>query len=153
MAALIYRVELKADGFKLSLRLPLSEKGHSDALKLKQLVPLRMKKRGVELRLIVGNKPSAAKVDTVLLKAIARANRWLDSLVSHEFESLKAIATSEGVTYRFVGKIIRLAFLAPEIVETIAQGAQPPELTVELLTKRIHLPLDWNDQKRLLSIS
>jgi site-specific DNA recombinase len=46
-----------------------------------------------------------------------------------------------------------LAFLAPEIVEAIAEGRQPPELSTELLTKRLRLPLDWDDQKRLLNIS
>jgi site-specific DNA recombinase len=45
-----------------------------------------------------------------------------------------------------------LAFLAPEIVEAIAEGRQPPELSTELLTKRLRLPLDWGDQKRLLNI-
>jgi hypothetical protein len=38
-------------------------------------------------------------------------------------------------------------------VEAIAEGRQPPELSAELLTKRIALPLDWRDQKRLLEIN
>ncbi len=112
-----------------------------------------MKKRGVELRLVLQNEPpSKAKVDVVLMKTIARAHRWFEQLVSGEVKSLTAIATREGLNYRFVGKIIRLAFLAPEIVEAIAEGRQPPELSTELLTKRIRLPLDWDDQKRLLNI-
>ena len=73
-------------------------------------------------------------------------------LLSGEVKSLTAIATREGVNYRFVGKIIRLAFLAPKIVEAVAQGRQPPELSTELLTKRLRLPLDWSDQKSLLNI-
>ena len=101
----------------------------------------------------MGNEPpSAAKVDTVLLKTIARAHRWFDQLVSGEAKSLREIAAREGVTHRFVGKIIRLAFLAPEILEGIAEGSQPPELSTELLTKHLDLPLDWDDQKRLLGI-
>ena len=84
------------------------------------------------------------------MKTIARAHRWFDQLVSGEVKSLTAIATREGLNYRFVGKIIKLAFLAPEIVEAVAEGRQPPELSTELLTKRILLPLDWDDQKRLL---
>ena len=78
---------------------------------------------------------------------------WLECFLhSGEVKSLTAIATREGVNYRFVGKIIRLAFLAPEIVEAVAEGTQPPELSTELLTKRLRLPLDWSDQKRLLNI-
>ncbi len=112
-----------------------------------------MKKRGVELTLVIGNESrSEAKVDAVLMKTIARAHLWFDQLVSGEVKSLTELATREGVHYRFVGKVIRLALLAPEILEAIAEGRQPPELSTELLTKRIRLPLDWRDQKRLLNI-
>ena len=106
----------------------------------------------IELKLVIGNeRPSGGKVDLVLLKTIARAHRWFDWLVSGEAPSLGALAARGGVTRHFVGSIIRLAFLAPEIVELIAQGKQPPELSTELLTKRTSLPIDWDDQKRLLS--
>ena len=153
LAALIDRVDLARDGCKLALRLPTSLEDPSDTLTLEQFVRLTMKKRGVELRLVIQNEPSSSsKVDTVLLKTIARAHRWFDQLLSGEVKSLTAIATREGLNYRFVGKIIRLAFLAPEIVEAIAEGRQPPELSTELLTKRLRLPLDWGDQKRLLNI-
>ena len=154
LTALIDRVELASSGFKLALRLPTSLEERSDALTLEQFVPLIMKKRGVELKLVIQNEPSAnSKVDMVLLKTIARAHWWFDQFVSGEVKSLTAIATREGLNYRFVGKIIRLAFLAPEIVEAIAEARQPPELSAELLTKRIGLPLDWNDQMRLLNIN
>ena len=154
LAALVDRVDLARDGFRLTLRLPTSLEDPSDTLTLEQFVPLTMKKRGVELRLVISNEPpSAAKADMVLLQTIARAHRWFDQLLSGEVKSLTSIATREGLNYRFVGKIIRLAFLAPEIVEAIAEGRQPPELSTELLTKRIRLPLAWNDQKRLLNIN
>jgi site-specific DNA recombinase len=111
-----------------------------------------MKKRGVELKLIIGTERSrAAGVEQVLLKTIARAHRWLDWLVSGEVKSLNEIAAREDVTRSFVGRIIRLAFLVPEIVEAIVEGKQPPELTAELLTKRLQLSLDWDDQKRLIA--
>jgi site-specific DNA recombinase len=154
LATLVDRVDLARDGFRLTLRLPISPSDPSDTLTLDQFVPLTMKKRGVELRLVIPNEPpSAAKADMVLLKTIARAHRWFDQLLSGEVKSLTEVATREGLNYRFVGKIIRLAFLAPEIVEAIAKGRQPPELSTELLTKRIRLPLAWNDQKRLLNIN
>jgi site-specific DNA recombinase len=153
IALLIDRVELKESGLKLSLVLPLPQSGISKTLKLEHLIPVRMKKRGVELKLIIGNERArAASVDLVLLKTIARAHRWLDWLVAGEVKSLNEIATREEVTRSFVGRIIRLAFLAPEIVEVIAAGKQPPELSAELLTKHLHLPFDWDDQKHLLNI-
>jgi hypothetical protein len=42
---------------------------------------------------------------------------------------------------------MRLAFLAPKIVEMVAAGRQPPELTAEALAKRIDLPLLWTAGK------
>jgi hypothetical protein len=41
------------------------------------------------------------------------------------------IAEREEVSARYVRRLMRLAFLAPEIVEAIAAGNQPPELTAE----------------------
>lgn len=92
LAALIDRVELTRSGFKLALRLPTSLEDPSDALTLEQFVPLIMKRRGVELRLVIKNEPSSSsKVDMVLLKTIARAHRWFDQLLSGEVKSLTAI--------------------------------------------------------------
>jgi site-specific DNA recombinase len=154
LAALVDRVALTPDGFSLTLRVPTSAEASSATLTLKRLIPLKMKRRGVELRLVIGNEPpSGTKLDAALMKTIARAHRWFDQLVSGEAKSLTAIATREGLHYRFVGKVIRLAFLAPEILEAIAEGRQPPELSAELLTKHTNLPLDWDDQKRLLDIA
>lgn len=154
LTRLIDRVDLTGSGFKLALRLPLLLENTPDVLNLERFIPLTMQKRGVELRLVIHNEPFARSVvDRVLLKTIARAHQWFDQLLTGEAESLAAIAAREGLNHRFVGKIIRLAFLAPEIVEAIAEGVQPPRLSTELLTKRICLPLDWGDQKRLLNIN
>ena len=47
--------------------------------------------------------------------------------------------------------LIRLAFLAPEIVEAIVQGNHPRGLTAQaLITRRIDLPLCWQAQKAAL---
>ena len=59
-------------------------------------------------------------------------------------------AKAEGVTDRYVGHLIPLAFLAPELVAGILSGTQPVDLTTETLTKRTHLPLSWAEQGTLL---
>jgi hypothetical protein len=87
---------------------------------------MQLKRRGVELRLIVGDhNRSAAIVDLSLLKAVARAHRWFDEISTGKARSLAAIAAREGLTVRYVGRLIRLAFLAPDIVESIVAGRQP----------------------------
>lgn len=46
-----------------------------------------------------------------------------------------------------------LAFLAPDIVEAIAAGRQPADLTAETLIRHVDLPFDWNDQRVLLNVA
>ena len=55
-----------------------------------------------------------------------------------------------GVTDRYVGHLLPLAFLAPDIVASVLSGTQPVDLTAEALTKRISLPLAWADQRKRL---
>jgi site-specific DNA recombinase len=45
-----------------------------------------------------------------------------------------------------------LAFLAPEIVEAIAAGRQPADLTAHRLIRTLNLPIAWAAQKQLLGI-
>jgi hypothetical protein len=45
---------------------------------------------------------------------------------------------------RSVRRLLRLGFLSPRIIEAIAEGHQPPDLTVFSLMRRVDLPLLWN---------
>jgi len=85
--------------------------------------------------------------------AIARGRQWADDLLAGRVESVAAIAKREGVLPNYVRRLTRLAFLAPRIVEAIAAGHQPPELTAKALTERIELPLIWTEQERAVGIS
>ena len=51
---------------------------------------------------------------------------------------------------RYVSSLLPLALLAPEIVDAIAAGRQPPDLTAHRLIRSLDLPVDWAAQKRLL---
>jgi site-specific DNA recombinase len=158
IGALVDRVELKSDGIRVSIKLPIAgaEKSRAqlpDQVAIARSFPMQLKRRGVELRLIVGDhNRSAAIVDLSLLKAVARAHRWFDEISTGKASSLAAIASREGLAVRYVGRLIRLAFLAPEIVESIVEGRQPTTLTAEALTRRIELPLSWCSQKTALNV-
>jgi DNA invertase Pin-like site-specific DNA recombinase len=158
IATLVDRVELKSDGIRVSIKLPIAgaEKSRPqlpDQVTIARWFPMQLKRRGVELRLIVGDhNRSAAIVDLSLLKAVARAHRWFDEISTGKARSLAAIATREGISVRYVGRLIRLAFLAPDIVASIVEGRQPTTLTAEALTRRIELPLSWSAQRAALNI-
>jgi site-specific DNA recombinase len=51
----------------------------------------------------------------------------------------------------YVSRVVNLAFLAPDIIESIISGHQPADLNVEKLMKRTDLPLDWVQQRQLLT--
>ncbi len=55
------------------------------------------------------------------------------------------------MTERYVSRIMRLAFLAPDIVEAILDGYQPVDLELEKLLKGI--PIGWDAQRRALGFS
>jgi hypothetical protein len=117
-------------------------------------VPLRIKRRGVEMRLVIEG-PSASRTtpDPVLLKEIRRAHRCFEALVSGQVRSVAELATVEGISDRYVSSLLPLAFLAPDIVEAIASGRQPPDLTAHRLIRTVELPIAWAAQKQLLGIS
>ena len=153
LASLIERAEIGKAGIRLSIRVPLQENGQSstpDTFFFKRDVLLQIRRRGIEMRLVVGGGPDP-KIDSAILKAVARGNQWLTDLLSGRSSSLLEIGKRDGVGKRYVSRIIRLAFLAPSIIEQIAQGHQPPELTAQALsTRRGDLPLSWIEQRELL---
>ena len=154
---LIARVELRDDGITVTIRIevPCSRAGvrTSSILNLSRFVPLRMKRRGVETRIIIaagGDLPR--KVDPALLKAVARSRAWFEELASGRVRSFADIARREGIAKRYVERLSRLAFVAPGIVEAICQGRHPAELNAETLLNRIDLPLEWSAQLKALGI-
>jgi site-specific DNA recombinase len=158
IATLVDQVEIKPDGITVSIKLPIAgaeeaRAQHPDQVAIARSFPMQLKRRGVELRLIVGDhNRSAATVDLSLLKAVARAHRWFDEISTGKARSLAAIAAREGLAVRYVGRLIRLAFLAPDNVESIVEGRQPNTLTAEALTRRIELPLSWCAQRTALNV-
>ena len=97
---------------------------------------------------IEGNRAHAPRADSALLKAVARARQWSEDLLMGRAQSVTEVAEREGVADRYVRRLMRLAFLAPEIVEAIVAGNQPTELTAEALAKRIDLPLLWTRKNK-----
>ena len=158
VAALVDRVELRPDGIRLALKLPAStDCAATDrpALTIMREIPMQIRRRGVERKLVIGDDRSASpKVDEALLKAVARAHCWFADLLARRATSMVELARRDGVAKQYVSRLLRLAFLAPEIVERIVDGCQPPELTAQsLLTSRVALPLDWAAQKQALGLA
>jgi site-specific DNA recombinase len=130
-AAAIDRIDLRKDGLQIMLDLaPLigDQPGDSNGARLtiKRFEPLQLKRRGVELRIVMGGEAASnAKMDPTLLKAIARGRRWFTELASNRATDTLEIAKREGLHDSYVRRLVPLAFLAPSIVEAICAGRQP----------------------------
>jgi site-specific DNA recombinase len=124
----------------------------SDAsVELKAAVAFRQ--RGVETKLVLpdGAEPCLSrKSDPALIKAVARGRLWFEALATGRARSLHELATREGISRRYVRRLVNLAFLSPQLVEAILQGRQPVALTTTRLTE-LDLPLDWGEQRSLLA--
>jgi len=111
--------------------------------------PARLKFCSGEMRLVIPpayTNKTQPMLNAALIKALARAHTWKARLLSGEAPSIRAIAKDEGVNERYVGHHLRLAFLAPDIVEAILDGHQPADLDMKRLLKDI--PLAWKEQQR-----
>tara|TARA_R110000787_G_scaffold71920_24_gene160220 strand:+ start:302 stop:1978 length:1677 start_codon:yes stop_codon:yes gene_type:complete len=113
--------------------------------------PYKIKRRGVETRLILSNEPMErpARPDPALIRAVAKAFVWNRKLVLGDVRSTVEIAEAEGVTPRYVRKILPLAHLAPDIVEEILAGRQSRTMSLRSLVDGT-IPRDWNAQRDVL---
>jgi site-specific DNA recombinase len=156
LSTLIERVELKPERLRITLKLPVTIAGapHSAGIVITHELPLQLRRRGIEQRLIIpGETQVCARVDQTLLKAVARAHCWLADLISGEATSMAAIAARAGVSKRYVSRLVRLALLAPELVERIVEGRQAPELSAQsLLTDQFAVPPSWQAQRRTFGL-
>jgi hypothetical protein len=110
-------------------------------------------RRGAETKLALpglAQQKRSLRCDPALIKAIARGRAWFEELATGRARSLQVLAKRDGISRRYIRRLVGLAFLSPQLVEAILQGGQPVELTATRLTE-LDLPLDWTEQHKLLA--
>ncbi len=90
------------------------------------------------------------RVDSALVKAIARAHRWKRMLESGDYASITELAEAEKINQSYLCRVLRLSLLAPDIVEGALNGTHSPEFTLERAMKP--LPAGWEDQRWVLRV-
>ena len=128
-----------------------SEPANDKAVELTAAVAF--KHRGIETRLVLpglAQQDRSSRCDPALIKAIARGRAWFEELATGRARSLEELAKRDGITRRYIRRLVGLAFLSPQLVEAILQGRQPVALTATRLTG-LDLPLDWTEQRKLLA--
>ncbi len=75
---------------------------------------------------------------------MARAYKWQDMLDTGEATSIAELAQKHDVDRSYVGRMLRLTSLAPDIVEAILHGEEPSGLSLGALRRGV--PLAWEEQ-------
>ncbi|MBN1436610.1 MAG: hypothetical protein JW936_06025 [Sedimentisphaerales bacterium] len=82
-----------------------------------------------------------------LIEAVAKGHRWQAQLESGEYASMEDLAHAVGCDRTYVGRMLLLTSLAPDIIEAILRGDEPDDLSLEKLRK--NLPARWDEQRTI----
>lgn len=143
-------IQIDRQRLRAQLGIPESAASPGTTIDLRQ--PLRLHRTAHELRLVIpsdGSPEQAVKRDESLVRFIARGRHWYRQITSGELTSIQAIAKAEGVTERYVARVLRGSLLAPVLMQKILDGRQPLRLSGRTLLNP--LPLLWTGQLRELA--
>jgi hypothetical protein len=121
----------------ITVRVPLTIRRHPGRKTL--VTPLR---EGAEAVL-------PARADPALVKALARAYRWKRMLEEGRYASISEMAAAEKIERGYLGSLLRLTLLAPDIVEAVLDGRQPERMGLPTLMDPF--PLEWIRQRAALN--
>ena len=125
-------------------RLAPSEVAEPDPLKpnlVRLKLPVRIRNRRGRTTIQLSADPST-KVDEVMIDALRRAH----ALVRLDRQRLPVCDNAPPTLYE--RRLLRLAFLAPDLQTMILEGRQPAHLNVEQLIEQ-PLPIDWKEQRKI----
>jgi DNA invertase Pin-like site-specific DNA recombinase len=166
LRGLIARIDVSADRIDLHLvpsrladllrrdplDLPVTAEAGEDDDRLTLSIPARIKRAGLGTRMIIPGERSA-EPDASLIKTLIKAHELRDKLLSGDGASIAGLARREGVGGSYFTRLLRLTFLAPDIVKDILDGRHPPTVTATQLLKDTRLPLDWGEQRAALGFA
>jgi hypothetical protein len=112
-------------------------------------VPLTIRRRpGRKTVVMPVQRDGAAGVptraDPALVKALARAFRYQRLLDEGRYASISEMATAEKIERGYLGSLLRLTLLAPDLVEAILDGRGPRAITLPALLNIF--PVEWSAQ-------
>jgi hypothetical protein len=113
-------------------------------------IPMRFQRRGGRKRIVAPDgsaivPSSKPQPDGTLVKALARAWRWQRMLDDGVYASVSEIGDAENISKSYVSRILRLALLAPNVVEEILAGTADHVLVLDRLERP--LPASWEEQR------
>jgi len=97
-----------------------------------------------------GTPATRAEPDIALIKLVAKARAWWAVIAGGEI-SPATLAQQEGVTVQWLLRVLRLAFLSPEVIEALVAGKLAVGVDGTALLATDAIALDWSEQEKLLA--
>ncbi len=113
-------------------------------------VPARLKRAGVGKRMVIEGARASAP-DATLIKLVVKAFALRDKLLTGDGISIDELSAREKLTGSYATRLLRLTFLAPDLVRDILDGRHPPTLTANTLMADTRLSLAWSEQRLRLA--
>ena len=114
-------------------------------------VPLSVRQRPGRKTIVTpdgqAHAPTRVRSDPALVKALARAFRWQRMLDEGRYGSVSEMARAERIERGYLGRVLRLALLAPELVQAVLNGTQGVELSLPRLLEGV--PVVWGEQRAI----
>ncbi len=151
----IERIRLRADSVDIEVRRASLLPDTADSSAVDGVVLLRAPtarvRRGHEVRLIIPSTRTEQTIerDPELVGVIVEAHAARDMMLGSPNQSIDQIATGQGRCRTHLSQMIKLSYLAPDIVKMVLEGRQPPLLNRRRLMA-VDLPLRWAEQRALL---
>ena len=119
-------------------------------------VPLVIRRRPGRNTVVVPAQPDGGTVrptqaDPALVKALARAFRYQRMLDEGRYASISEMAAAEKIERGYLGSLLRLTLLAPDIVEAILDGRQPDVTGLPQIMEPVASM--WAEQRAALGVT
>ena len=85
-----------------------------------------------------------------MLGLLAQAQRFNAMILRGDGKSIGELAAEASVSSSYFTRVLRLSFLAPDVVRAIMHHEHPSELTARRLSLKVALPNSWSRQKAML---
>ena len=116
----------------------------------------KLGRRGNEVRLLVEpkNDERTDRRDPYLIKLVVKAHQARRAVeAQQDGRTISDIARSKGHELGYFRTLLRLSYLAPDIVDAILDGNHPSQLTRQKLARFKCLPFDWGEQRKALGFA
>ena len=113
-------------------------------------IAAELKRAGMEMKFVLDGADNSSSADNALVRLLSRAYSLVRRFETSPSCSLEEVGAREGMGAPYAARLMRLNFLAPDIVVAILTGRQPAALTASKLMADTRLPLAWSEQRKVL---